>query len=343
MSDGGARPQYKALIGWDFTPEEEAVYYKDWPENVERVHVKGRSMEELAPILPEIDAAMTIPSLEFLQQATRIKLIIIPGHGIDFMKDPEMKRIIRERKIAVCKAQTANIPIAEHVIGNMINLSRRLFKFHESVAYRADPFMELKQQGWSTPGGELYHSTLGIVGFGAIGQAVAQRARGFEMTIGAVDLAPENIDCEKHGISFTATLDKLDEFLPRCNYVVLTLPLTPSTENCMNQARFDAMKDASYLINVSRGQLIDDEALYRALVSGKLAGAAIDVWRANVRQKGTYPFPYPIHHFNVIMTPHHSGGTYEAERRWAPFAVENMARLGRGEPLLHVANVDAGF
>jgi lactate dehydrogenase-like 2-hydroxyacid dehydrogenase len=112
----------------------------------------------------------------------------------------------------------------------------------------------------------------------------------------------------------------------------------------MNEESFSWMKDNSYIINIARGSLIDEKALFEALRSGKLAGAAIDPWREhNRREDNSYPCPYPIHHFNVIMTPKCSGTCSEKIGRGKRFAVDNIRRFAEGKEPLHAADISACY
>lgn len=112
----------------------------------------------------------------------------------------------------------------------------------------------------------------------------------------------------------------------------------------MNDVRFKAMQDGSYLINISRGGIIDEKALYYALKSGKIAGAALDVWEMEEEGVSTgYPTQYPLHNFNVIMTPHYSGATKESRERALINIGENLKRFLKGETLLGLADLEFGY
>jgi phosphoglycerate dehydrogenase-like enzyme len=104
------------------------------------------------------------------------------------------------------------------------------------------------------------------------------------------------------------------------------------------------MQDGSYLINISRGGIIDERALYQVLRSGKLAGAGLDVWEIEEKGlNGGYPTEYPLHNFNVIMTPHYSGATKESRERALINIGENLRRFIKGEQLLGLADLESGY
>jgi len=338
-------PKPKVLLAWSVSPEERAVVDSLWPGDVEVVDLQTRDAEVLMPVMPEIDVLVGFMNAEMLARADRLKLVHVLGHGVDFLQRPGMREPMLERGIKVANAKAGAICIAEFAIMSMIALTRRAFKFHEELAYRGGRLQDVRRRRMEGAiGGELYGSTLGILGFGAIGQEIAIRARAFGMTIGVVRRNPAKVDLKEYGVSFTATLDDLDAFLGRCDYLVLALPSTPDTRDVLTRDRFQKIKDGAFLVNIARGSLVDEQALYEALASGKLAGAGLDVWRErDDSSPRDYPIPYPIHHYNVIMTPHYSGSTREARLRALRTVGENLRRFANGEPLINEVDLEIGF
>lgn len=335
----------KVLVGWKATLEEMAIMKECWPEEADRLLPDPARPEDLRRLAPEIDAVVGGISRDLLAQATRLKLIHTLGHGVEGLIAPGIREILLERKVIVARANPAAINIAEFVLMSMVALSRRVFKMHEALAYQGSWSDERKagRMGGSL-GGELYGSTLGILGFGTIGQEIARRANAFGMSVGALVRRPERLDKRAHGLAFTAAVPEIDPFLGRCDYVVIGLPLTPQTRDLINHQRCRAMKHGAYLINISRGPLIVEEALWEALRSGKLAGAALDVWRVEEeRAPHGYPCPFPLHQYNVIMTPHYCGATRQSRERAIVKAGENLRRFLSGEPLQDVADLEEGF
>lgn len=330
---------------WAPGPEEQEVIASCWPPEAEVCYDRSNDVDALRPMLADLDAVVGFVSREIVEAAPKLKLIHMLGHGIESMLQEGLRELLQQRGIAVARANPMSIAIAEYTLMCMIALARRAFRFHEGLAYHGERNEQLRARRMQKViGGELHGSTLGLVGFGNIGKEIAMRARAFGMTIGAVARSPERIDRDRYGISFTSTLETINDFLGRCDYVVLCLPGTPATFDLMNRDRFAAMKDGSYLVNVARGTLIEEEALYEALASGKLAGAALDVFRSDSkRPRSGYPFSCPIHHFNVIMTPHYSGSTYETRVRAIETVGENLRRLAHGEPLINLGDLEAGY
>ena len=183
---------------------------------------------------------------------------------------------------------------------------------------------------------ELEGLTMGIVGFGGTGRAMAKRAVAFGMNTLAVDEFPSPGD---HGVEEVWPTGRLDDLIVASDVVAICCPLTPSTDKLVNEDLLAKMKPGSYLVNVTRGEVIDGDALVRSLQSGHLAGAALDVVPGE---------PLPADHGlfnldNVAMTPHTAGASqHRAPRNVARF-VENLGRAQRGEPLAGLIDKNLGF
>lgn len=179
-------------------------------------------------------------------------------------------------------------------------------------------------------GREVHHGKLGIVGLGRIGCQVARRARAFDMEIRYFDPV-RRTDLEA---SLGVSPCRLEELMERSEFIVLTVPLTPATKGLINTDSLRRVNRGAMLVNISRGPIVETEALTRALSEGRLAGAALDV---------TDPEPLPRDHpllamENVILTPHIGSGTLATRERMADLAVANLAAGLRGEPLPRRAN-----
>jgi phosphoglycerate dehydrogenase-like enzyme len=278
--------------------------------------------------------------LELVRRATRLRLIHTLGHGVDALLSAESRELLRGRDIVVARANPASITIAEFTIMNMIALSRRVISVHTALVQRGDWSTDLKaQRSTGVLGGELHGKVLGLVGYGNIGREIHVRARAFGMTVGAL------VRSRHAGTDLHFQCQDVADFLGRCDYVVLCAPLTPATRHLIDAGRIALMKDGAYLLNISRGPLIDEGALHDALRSGKLAGAALDVW--DVEEQGGpltgYPSAHLFHNLNVVMTPHYSGATRESRERAFTAVGRNLRRLLDGEPLHDVVDLDRGF
>ncbi|MBU6336114.1 MAG: phosphoglycerate dehydrogenase, partial [Chloroflexi bacterium] len=179
---------------------------------------------------------------------------------------------------------------------------------------------------------ELVGKVLGIIGFGASGQELARRAKSFGMRIHAVDVRPiEPAVLAELQPEFLGTPDDVDALLRACDFLSVHLHLTPDTRHFIDARRIALLKPTSYVINVARGALIDEDALYAALEAGQLAGAGLDVFAHEP------PDPdLPVYRrSNVVVTPHTAGSTDGTARRRAGVALENLNRIARGEEPLY--------
>ncbi len=281
--------------------------------------------------LPEIDVLITLAfTREMGAVARRLKLVQVPGAGLD--------RI--DRAALPAGAQLANVyghetGIAEHVLGAMLALTRDFARL--DAALRVGRWESQWAVGPPPPvWPELAGKTLGILGYGRIGQAVARRAHGFDMDILAIRRDAAQPD--PHGIASLRGPDALDDVLARADYLAIALPLSSETRGLLGERQLRAMKSTAILVNVSRAHIVDEEALYAALAGRRIAGAALDVWYRYPTDAGTtLPASQPFHELpNVLMTPHVAGWTDGMLEARATLIAENIRRIARGEPPLNL-------
>jgi phosphoglycerate dehydrogenase-like enzyme len=281
---------------------------------------------EVAARLGGVDVLVTMAfSHEMAAAAPRLRLVQVPGAGLD-----RIDRSALRPGTALANAYGHDTGIAEYVLGAMLAVGRGF------VRVDAD----LRRGRWDSVWAgsavplwpELAGKTLGILGYGRIGQAVARRALAFEMEVLAVrrDLGQP----DPHRLAFLRGPDALDEVLRRADHLVITLALTPSTRGLLGARELGLMKPTAILINVARAEVVDEDALYEALARGTIAGAALDVWyRYPTGGEPTPPGHRPFHTLpNVLMTPHVSGWTEGMMEARAAVIAENIHRIARGEP-----------
>jgi phosphoglycerate dehydrogenase-like enzyme len=238
--------------------------------------------------------------------------------------------------VTVCNAFGHETAIAEYVVMTILALHHRLFEI--SAEFRERSSWRTSWVEGGAPHGEVRGSTLGIVGYGRVGREVARRAASFGCRILAANRTPR---AAEDGVERVYPLADLDRMLPECDTVALCTALGPETTALIDARRLALMKPEAYLINISRGQVVDEDALYAALRDRRIAGAAIDVWwqyptAAEANRRGSR---HPFHELpNVIVTPHNSGWTSGmVRRRWDEVA-ENLNRFVRGEPLINIVS-----
>lgn len=179
-------------------------------------------------------------------------------------------------------------------------------------------------------GRDLAGQTLGLVGFGQVGTRVARRALAFGMTVLVYDPWVERARIDGPGVSSSG----LTDLLARSDFVSLHAQATVENKNLFTRGQFEAMRRGAYFVNTARETLVDEDALYEALISGRLAGAALDVIRPRPGG-GAHPLTALD---NVICTPHIGGATRETLVRGSQMIAEEIRRFAAGQPLIHVAN-----
>ena len=277
--------------------------------------------DRLPPELPDTDIFVGyLLRPEQLRLATRLKWIHSTAAGVAQLMYPEM----RSSGIVITNASGVHAPaMAEHIVGMMVAVARDF-----SGALRAQLQRQwAQQQIWDGPHRprELGGDTVLIVGFGAVGRAVAERLRAFGMHVWAVTRSGK-ADPALAELAFLP--EQLDTALAAADYVVLAAPETPETHHMLGAAQLAKMKPTSFLVNVARGSLVDQDALIAALERRAIAGAALDV---------ASPEPLPPESAlwaldNVFITPHVSGISERIWVRQGDLLIENLERwFGRQE------------
>jgi D-3-phosphoglycerate dehydrogenase len=252
-----------------------------------------------------------------LEASGDMKVVTRIGVGFDAVDVSALSR----RKVPLMVAGAANSPsVAEQALFMMLTLAKRAVEMHSIV----------KDGNWSHRHGklpfDLYGKTVLIVGFGRIGTRTAKRCLAMEMNVLVYD--PYKPASETKAAGCEPVLD-LDAALPRADFVSIHCPKTPETVGMFNAVRLKRMKPTAYLINTARGGIVDEPALYDALVSGKLAGAGLDVFEKEPPPMGHSLFELP----NVIMAPHVAGVTREAVDRMSEQTARNILSVLDGDPL----------
>ncbi len=281
---------------------------------------------EILTQLRDVDVLVTMAfTREMAAAAPRLRLVQVPGAGLD-----RIDRTALAPHAALANAYGHDVAIAEYVIGAMLALARSFCRIDADLRRgRWDSVWSgAPVPLWS----ELAGKTLGVLGYGRIGQAVARRALAFDMDVLAIRRDASRPD--PHGLAFVRGPDALDEVLGRADHLALTLALTPETRGLIGARELALMKPTAVLINVARGEVVDEDALYEALDRGVIAGAALDVWyRYPAGDAPTHPGHRPFHALpNVLMTPHVSGWTEGMMDARAGVIAENIHRTARGEP-----------
>jgi phosphoglycerate dehydrogenase-like enzyme len=289
--------------------------------------------EGIRRLIPDAEVAF-VPHVDrgMLASAARLRWIQSPAVGVGSMLFPEM--VASPIVLTTARGIRARA-IAEHVLGVSIALARRL-----DVAVRRQTAHEWAQdelEGRTTTIRTLQGRRMGIVGLGSIGLEVARLAAAFGMCVSAIR---RRADLPRpDGVDEVLAPDRLGDLLGKSDVIVLSAPLTGSTRRLIGPREIEQMRRGAFLVNIGRGKLVDDDALVEALGSGRLGGAALDVFTREPLDRASPYWDLP----NVIVTPHTSGAM---EDYWTPLIAlfsENIRRFEQGRPLLNTVDKGAGY
>jgi D-3-phosphoglycerate dehydrogenase len=285
------------------------------------------SDEELVEAIAGYDAILirsaTKLTAELIDRADNLKVIGRAGTGVDNVDI----RAATRRGIIVANAPESNsVAAAEHTLALMLALFRNVPQAHGTLVDGRWDRAKFK-------GAELYGKTLGVVGFGRIGQLVAKRAQSFEMDVLAFD---KFVSAERFRELGVEGVGSVEELLERADVVTLHVPKTPETIDLIDAKAIAAMKDGGRIVNCARGELVDLDALLAGLESGKIGGAALDVFPSE-------PFTeHPIFaRPEVVVTPHLGASTAEAQDRAGVVTAEQVTAALTGGVVTNAVNIAA--
>ncbi|MBE3596203.1 MAG: phosphoglycerate dehydrogenase [Hydrogenibacillus sp.] len=295
-------------------------------DDVELIRIDGADEAARRAALSEADAlivrSQTKVTRALLGTMPNLKVIGRAGVGVDNI-DLEAAT---ERGVIVLNAPYGNmIAAAEHTMAMMLALVRHIPRAHQSLtagAWNRGAFIGI----------ELAGKTLGVIGLGRIGQEVAKRAKAFDMTVIAYDPYLTEARAKALGVEKVS----MPELFARADLITLHTPLTEETRNILDAEAFRQMKDGVRIVNCARGGLIDEAALYDALQSGKVSGAALDVFAVEPpHQSPLLDLP------NVVVTPHLGASTVEAQELVARDVALEVLNVLRGRPFKNSVNFPA--
>lgn len=263
----------------------------------------------------------------------RLSLFHVPGAGYDAVDLAAVPG-----SAVVCNCFGHEQAIAEYVMGAILARHVPL----------NDADSRLRQGDWAYTSGaltrvhdEMAGKTVGLLGFGHIGKAIAARAKAFEMN---VVVANRSAVPTSSLVDQSFTLDALDSFWGTADFIVVSVPATPETAGMVGASAFAAMRPKAVVLNVGRGATIDEQALYNALSGGQIGGAIIDTWYRYPKpgEAGVLPSALPFHELgNLVMTPHMSGWTTGTIRRRRATMAANVNARAAGQPCANMVRSEA--
>jgi phosphoglycerate dehydrogenase-like enzyme len=276
--------------------------------------------------LPDTDILFGRVHADLFSLAKRLRLYHSIGAGVDNILNAELAN--SDVPLASEKGDVG-IHLSEHAFALLLGLTRGIHTAVRAPDYGQREPIRVHQR-------ELYEQTMGIVGFGGTGRAVAKRAVGFGMRVLGVDI--EDVDPEP-GVEAIWKPDRLPDLLGTSDVVVIALPLTKATHHLFTRERFAQMQRHAILINVTRGEIIRGEDVLAAVNEGLIWGAGLDV-----TDPEPLPKDHPLwRHPRVIVTPHTAGGSPRRAGRVIATFCENLRRLNAGRPLVALIDKQKGY
>jgi phosphoglycerate dehydrogenase-like enzyme len=291
--------------------------------------VRADSPAQALALAVDADVIYGLPTADLVAAAPRLRWVQSSSAGVEYVAG--IPALVAS-DVIITNTRGAHGPsIGEHTFGLLLAMTReipmcldqqRQHLWDRNVLYRTAR--------------EIQGLTMGIIGFGAIGRGIAERAVGFGLNLIALDL---------HAVDGSPFVDeilpasRLDELLSAADIVVVTAPYTPQTHHLLGSAELARMRDNAYLIVVSRGGIVDEAALVAILKSGHLAGAAIDVAEVEPLPADSPLWDAP----RLLITPHLAGASGPKERRCVEILKENLIRFAHGDPLLNMVDKRLGY
>lgn len=329
----------KVLFGTNSSQQEIIKYFTENMEyNLEFIIPEHHDNETLLKYADETDILIKDSIFkEFLEKAKNLKHLQIPWTGVDRV---DFKVLKDYPTVTVSNSHSNSLTIAEHAVALLLASAKQL-RYRDSMMRDNDWSPRYERSMYSLP---LTGMTAGIIGYGAIGQKVAKMLKnGFGMRIMAIKRNPAT--SKDDGISdFVGGMEEKNKVLAESDFIIVGLPLTPETKDFINKKEFELMKDKAVIVNIARGPIINEEALYNFLKEGK-GYAGIDVWY-NYPERASSPKPvkqnFPFEELNnIILSPHSAFKVVDAGT--VEDIIENLKLIATGKTPINIINKELSY
>lgn len=299
--------------------------------------------DDLIKYAPDADIFFgPVISQRLCKVATHLKFIQVPWTGVDNLNFD----LIREIGVKVCNSHSNAYAVAEQAVALMFDAAKKI-AYHDRLMRTGDwnrPKPD-KSNAVSPFSGKISKSQVGIIGYGHIGKIIKQYLSAMDCQFHVADISVSSKK-EENGVCFYP-MSSLTELLGKVDYVFLCVPLTPETQGFFGTEQFDAMKETAILINTSRGEIVDENALFSALKNKKIGGAAMDTWYNNPKSpfdNNCFPsLKYPFQDLdNLVLSPHRAA-MIKGELPHLDDAIININRAVEGLDPLNVVSVENRF
>ncbi len=292
----------------------------------DEVEVLCASGEEALSIVPKVEVVCGGIGQEMFLKAEKLRWVQSWGAGVDEMLFPEM---VASEVVLTSAKGTVGVHLAEHAMALLLGLTRGINRAVRKPSW--DQRFPIRSLSW-----ELLDRTMGIVGLGGTGRELATRAGAFGMRIVAVD--PEEVEVPPE-VEICWKMGRFNDLLAESDVVAVCAPLTKETQGLFDSDAFSRMLPHALLINVTRGKIVDEQALMKALTTGQIGGAGLDVL-----PEEPLPEDHPLWKMeNVLITPHTAGGSPNRNDRLVDLFCENLKRFLAGKELLSPIDKEKGY
>ncbi len=314
-------------------------------EQVTLIYPENETEEEFQRICQNADIIVGWrPSMELLEKSRRFTLMIFPGAGAHNVAE-KMLNLEREPMPYLINGHGNSYFTAEHTVGMLLALMCKIIPHHRWMV----------EGKWRTGDEDaitipLRHRHVGLLGYGAINSKVHKFLAGYDLKFSAVrkDWDKQTEPTPTELIRYS--INQLHDFLIAVDILIVAVPVTPSTDSMIGEAEINLLGENSILVNVARGKVVDEAALFNALNNKFLAGAAIDVWYDytpepdNKGRKFPYDKSHPFHELgNVVLSPHRAASPFNDLERWDE-VVENIRRFAKGrDDYINVVDLREGY
>lgn len=324
------------LFIWPPTDELQAYFHAELDDIAEIRFVDSRDEAAAEAIVPEAEIIVGWGIREsLLAKAVKARLIIVPAIGID-RHIPILRKFPH---LTLLNSRGNAVPTAQHAVALLLAITNHIPHFDARMraglwrAFDDDPASVL-----------LTNIPVGVLGTGTVGKEILKRLRGFGCRLSA---------CSRNGRPLTDdpdipvfAVEKLHDFLRDIRILLIAVPSTPETSGLIGAEEIALLKEQAIIVNVARGNVIDEKALYEALKNRTIMAAGIDVWY-NYQPESIdgkrFPYTYPFHDLpNIVLSPHRGGSPLKRPDRYSD-VIDNIRRFIRGEELTNTINLEKGY
>ena len=327
----------KILFVWAVNDELKEYFRRELEDIAELIFPPSREIEDILPLVGDVDIIVGWAVQEELLNAARTtKLLIIPAIGVDF----HIETLKKFPNIEVCNSHGNAEPTAQHAVALLLSITNRIVLYDQRM--RRGHWRAFSEKPPSLLTDDL---TIGVLGTGTIGRHFMRLMSGFNVNFVACSRRGRPV--EEFPNLKVYTSKEIDGFLHQSNVLLVAIPRTKISDGMIGKTEIEMLPDDPILINVARGSIVQEESLYQALKSRRIAWAGLDVWYdyrpVEAGDGKRFPYHYPFHELeNVVLSPHRGGSPLTRPKRFEDI-VDNIHRYHRGEPLRFQIDTERGY